>query len=64
MSTSPLEVKKIEAEKARVYSARLDLELKLEELKEAITRVTEHIEVQRKRENELELKIKQLKGSN
>lgn len=59
---SILETKKVEAEKARVYSARLDLELRLEELKEAIIRIEENIQVQLKRENELALQIEELKA--
>ena len=59
-----LELKKIQAERARVYSARLDLELKLEELKESLVRVQEHIEVQKKRELELDNKLKDLEGGN
>jgi predicted nucleic acid-binding Zn-ribbon protein len=56
-----IEVKKMEAEKARVFSARLDLELRLEELKEAIVRIEESIQIQAKKEAELEIKIKELK---
>jgi predicted nucleic acid-binding Zn-ribbon protein len=55
--TSSLEIKKIEAERARVYSARLDLELRLEELRESVRRIEEHIQVQLSKEKELEDKL-------
>lgn len=57
---SVLELKKLEAEKARVYSARLDLELRLEEMKESISRIEESIQVQKNREIELDQKIKEV----
>jgi hypothetical protein len=59
---SALEIKKAEAERARVYSARLDLELKLEEMKESITRIENNIKIQIDKESELEAKILKLKG--
>lgn len=57
-----IQLKKLELEKARVYAARLDLELKYEELKEALIRVEENIQIQVKKEQELEAKISEMKG--
>lgn len=53
-----LERRRKEAELARVKAARLDLEVRVEERLEEIQRLREHIEVQIKKENELEQELK------
>lgn len=50
--------KKMMAEKARVMAARLEMEVKVDELNEALERIQKDIEIQRTKEIELEEKIK------
>lgn len=52
-----LELMKLKAELASVISARLNLELKIEESLENIARLQEHILVQEKKEKELNEKL-------
>jgi hypothetical protein len=54
-----LEKKRLEAELARVYAARLELEFKQEEYKYNIERLQKEIDIQLKRESELKGKINQ-----
>lgn len=54
---SDLQKKKASAELARVIAARLELEVRLAELEEAMERVNKEIEIQLKKEEELKLKI-------
>lgn len=54
---SDLQRKKASAELARVIAARLELEVRLAELEEAMERVSKEIEIQLKKEEELKLKI-------
>jgi hypothetical protein len=54
---TPLEKKKIEAELARVKSARLDMEVRLVELEEAMQRILRDVEIQSSKEKELQLKL-------
>lgn len=44
----------------RVTAARTELEIKIEEMKEEIIRLSGHIEVQSKKEDELKEKLKGL----
>ena len=53
-----LEIKKKQVELQRVISARMDLELRIEERLEEIERIKTHIEVQTKREHELMEELK------
>lgn len=55
---TPLEKRKKEVELARVRTARMELELKIEERLDEITRLKEHIEIQTKKEKELEQELK------
>jgi hypothetical protein len=52
-----LERKKMELELMRVKTAKMDLELKIEEMKEDIIRLTMHVDIQIKKEKELALKL-------
>lgn len=52
-----LEVKKIKAERARVYASKLELELRVEERLEEINRIKASIEIQEAKEKELDDKI-------
>lgn len=54
---SDLQKKKASAELARVIAARLELEVRLAELEEAMDRITKDISLQLKKEEELKLKI-------
>jgi polyribonucleotide nucleotidyltransferase len=56
---SPLEKKKIEAELARVFAARLDMEVRLAELEEATTRIQKDVNIQLIKEAELKQKLLQ-----
>lgn len=58
-----LELKRIEVELIRVAAARAELEFKIEERLDEIERIKEHIQAQVKREEELKLKIKEVKGA-
>lgn len=53
-----LELKKTQLELMRVTTARMDLELRIEERKEEIQRLEEHIKIQINKELELTEKIK------
>jgi len=55
---TPLEIKKLKAEKARVVSARMDLEIRIDEHKENIERLETSIAIQTAKEQELEDQIK------
>jgi len=52
-----LELKKLEAELARVKASRLEMECRLEELTEAMTRINKDVEIQLKKEIELTTKL-------
>ena len=56
---SPLERKKMEAELARVFAARLDMEVRLCELEEAIARIQKDVNIQLVKEEELRQKLQQ-----
>lgn len=56
-----LEKKKLQLELMRVQTAKLDLELKIDERKEEIKRLEEHIAIQAKREIELKQELEALK---
>lgn len=58
--SNALEKKKLIAEQARVMAARLDMEVKIEELEQALARVNNDIQIQKKREAELADKISKL----
>lgn len=55
-----LELKKTQLELMRVTTARMDLELRIEERKEEIQRLEEHIKIQINKELELTEKIKEM----
>jgi len=52
-----LDKKKMEAELARVFAARLDMEVRLCELEEAIARIQKDVNVQLLKEKELKQKL-------
>lgn len=52
-----LEKKKIEAELAKVKAARLDMEVRIEELQEAFIRMERDIKIQQDKEEELQKKL-------
>lgn len=54
-----LEFKKLQAELARVKAARLEMEVRLEELQEATNRINEQINVQILKETELLNKLEE-----
>ena len=54
---TPLEMKKLEAEFARVRAARLDMEVRLAELQEAIERIERDVAIQSKKEIEIQNKM-------
>lgn len=54
---TPLEEKKIQAELARVRAARLDMEVRVEELQEAFIRMERDIKIQQDKEEELQKKL-------
>lgn len=56
---SPLEKKKAEAELARVFAARMDMEVRLAELEEATTRIQKDVSIQLVKEEELKQKLQQ-----
>lgn len=56
-----LEKKKLEAELARVYASRLELELRIEERLAEIENLKSHIEKQVLREKELTAELNKLK---
>jgi hypothetical protein len=53
-----LEIKKIEAELARVRAARLEMEVRLAELEEAMNRIKKDTDLHLTKERELESKLK------
>jgi hypothetical protein len=53
-----LEINRKKLELSRVKLAREELEFKIEERNEEIKRLLEHIEIQKKREAELEIELK------
>lgn len=55
-----LEIKKLKAELARVVSAKLDLDLRMEERLDEIRRIKEHIAVQEAKEQELLAKLAEI----
>ena len=52
-----LQRKKAQAELARVVAARMEMEVKVEELTEALTRLQRDIDIQKSKEQELGLKL-------
>jgi len=57
-----LALKKLQVELLRVSAAKAELELKIEEQKENIMRIEDHILIQEKREEELRLLIQSFLG--
>ncbi len=55
-----LEKKKTQVELMRVTTARMELEYKIEERKEDIKRMEDHITIQIQKENELKQKMKEM----
>lgn len=55
-----LEYKKLQVELMRVQTARMELEYKIEERKEEIKRMEEHIKIQADKEIELRNKLKEM----
>jgi len=58
---TPLEIKKIKAELAAVHSAKLNLEVRIEEASESIDRMKEHVKIQEDKEKELTEKVRDLR---
>lgn len=56
-----LEYKKLQVELMRVQTARMELEYKIEERKEEIKRMEEHILIQVEKEKDLNNKLAELK---
>lgn len=56
-----LEMKKIQLELMRVKTARMELEYKIEERKDEIRRLGDHVVIQIDKEIELENKLKEIK---
>jgi len=56
---SPLEKKKAEAELARVFAARMDMEVRLAELEEATIRIQKDVNIQLIKEEEIKQKLQQ-----
>lgn len=52
-----IEKKKLELELHRVQAARMDLDIRIEEMKEEIKRLAEHIIIQESKELELKDKL-------
>lgn len=57
-----VEIKRINAELARVIAARLEMEVKIAELEEATRRVQNEIRIQDEKETELKQKLAGMKG--
>lgn len=55
-----LELKKVKVELLRVSAAKAELELRIEEFLDNISRLEEHIKVQKNKEEELDSKIKEM----
>lgn len=53
----PIERRKVELELIRVSAARMDMEIRIEEMKEEIKRVEGHIDIQNAKEIELKAKL-------
>lgn len=56
---SPLEIKRMKLELIKVAAARHELEFRIEERMEEISRIKEHIQVQVAKEAELSAKIEE-----
>jgi hypothetical protein len=54
---SPLDLKKLKVEQARVIAARMELEMRIDEFKENIDRLEASIVIQKEKEAELIQKI-------
>ena len=59
---SLLELKKIKLELMKVSTAKLELECRVDDFKESIARLEESIAVQKTKEEELIVKIKEMEG--
>lgn len=59
---TPLELKKIQVEYKRVNQAREELELRIMEFMEQISRIEATIDIQKAKEDELLTKIKEAQG--
>lgn len=57
---SSLELKRTQVELMRVTTARMELEYKIEERKDEIKRMEDHIKIQFEKEMELKQKIKEM----
>lgn len=57
-----LEEKRMKVELMRVTTARMELEYKIEEKKEEIKRLEDHIKLQLVKEDELSTKLKTVEG--
>lgn len=60
---SPIEIKKLKLEIARVTTAKLDLEIRLEERLQEIEKIKEYIAVQETKETELNDKLSAASGN-
>jgi hypothetical protein len=58
----PLDKRKLELELIRVQAARMDMEIRIEEMKEEIARVQNHISIQSDKETELKQKLEEING--
>lgn len=56
-----LEIKRMELELVKVAAARAELEFKIEERLDDISRIKEHIRIQQEKEKELTKKIEEAK---
>lgn len=54
----PLEKRKMHLELVRVQAARMDLEIRIEEMREEIKKLENHISIQQNKETELTEKLK------
>lgn len=59
-----LEKKKLQVELMRVKTARMELECRIEERQEEILRVQEHIVIQQAKEDELQVRLDEMKITN
>jgi hypothetical protein len=59
MAISPIEIKKIKLELSRVTTARLDMEIRIEERLAEIERIKESMAVQESKEAELTAKLEE-----
>jgi hypothetical protein len=60
MINKKLELKKVQVELMRVEAARCEMELRIEERLEEMSRLKEHIVIQVAKEEELKQKIKEI----